>query len=168
MWGSRCSNDEDIKSSGIWCHVNWSWDILGELPAFIFRSKRSWAPLTLKLAAEVSSAIHVFTNSHSITSHDTWISKIYLKLWTILLTKLFIVLPRKLRNYNFIRNSSKDSNGNEAKYLYNVLFCVPLLVNTMATLQHFPWQEGHLNSTCTMAGLLKIMSPTCSQHKLVW
>lgn len=44
-------------------------------------------------------------------------------------TQLFIAVPRKLRNYNFIRNRSKDSNGNEAKYLYNV---VPMLVNTMA------------------------------------
>jgi len=63
--------------------------------------------------------------------------------------------------------AAKDSYGNKAKYLYNALFCVPLLVDTMATSQHFPWQQGHLNSTCTMAGLLKIMSPTCSQNKLV-
>ena len=44
---------------------------LGELPAFIFRSKISWAPLTLKMAAAVSSEISVFTNSYTVTSQDT-------------------------------------------------------------------------------------------------
>jgi len=83
-------------------------------------------------------------------------------------TQLSTVVPRKFRNYNFTRNNNKDSKGNEAKYLHNVLFCIPVFVNTMAVSQHFPCQQGHLNSTCTMAGLLKLMSPTCSQHKLVW
>jgi hypothetical protein len=55
----------------VFCHVNWSRDILGELPAFIFRSKRSWAPLTLKMTAAVSSKIPVFTNSQSVTSQGT-------------------------------------------------------------------------------------------------
>jgi hypothetical protein len=39
--------------------------------------------------------------------------------------------------------AAKDSYGNEVKYLYNVLFCVPVLVNTMAMSQHFPWQQGY-------------------------
>ena len=167
MWGSHCGNDEDSSlmgydvtsaarktSGGASClHIQVQNNLGSSNP------KDGSSSLLWNIC--VYQFIHCHNPGHLNLQNltDTLANTV---------NQLSIVVPRKLRNYNFTRNNSKDSNGNEAKYLYNVLYCVPVLVNTMATSQHFPCQHGYLNSSCTMAGLLKIMNPTCSQHRLVW